>query len=74
MQTQNYLSSVIVSCLLLTLGCGGGGAMSEIDDEALRLKNEDCEMNPPSTPGRGTACENIREECERRAKEKGPIC
>lgn len=64
---------VILSAVLFALiGCEGG--MKGMSDQELSSKNDACIKNNPSSPGKVTACENIRKECERRRKEGNFAC
>ncbi|WNO09076.1 hypothetical protein [Teredinibacter sp. KSP-S5-2] len=63
-------------CLLLSslilLGCEGG--IRGMSNQELAAKREACIQGNPTSPGKVTACENIRKECERRRKEGNFAC
>lgn len=50
------------------------GKMQKMSDAELSEKRADCVRNNPTSPGRVTACENIRKECEARRKEGNYAC
>ncbi len=54
------------------LGCEGG--MRGMSNQELAAKNDECVTGNPTSPGKVTACENIRKECERRRKEGNFAC
>ncbi len=53
-------------------GCEGG--LKGLSNQELAAKNDECVQGNPTAPGRVTACENIRKECERRRKEGNFAC
>lgn len=57
-----------LSVVLLT-ACGGKSKMKGLSDFDLAQKNSACLSGKPTAPGKATACENVRKECERRRKE-----
>lgn len=64
---------VILSAVVLALfACEGG--MKGMSDQELSAKSDACIKNNPTSPGKVTACENIRKECERRRKEGNFAC
>ncbi len=59
----------------LFVGCNeGGGALSGMSDQDLAKERSSCMRTNPTSPGRVTACENIREECERRRQKGNYSC
>ncbi|MBX2849702.1 MAG: hypothetical protein KTR16_15370 [Acidiferrobacterales bacterium] len=44
------------------------GKMQKMSNQELSEKRSQCLINNPTSPGRVTACENIRKECEARRK------
>lgn len=44
------------------------GKMQKMSNQELAEKRSQCLINNPTSPGRVTACENIRKECEARRK------
>ena len=61
----------IVFALILT-ACGGG--LSGMSNQEIAAKSDECIQRNPTSPGKATACENIRKECERRRKEGNFAC
>lgn len=62
-------------CLMMVLvltACEG--RMSGMSDQELAAKNEECLQVNPTSPGKVTACENIRKECESRRKTGNFAC
>lgn len=48
--------------------------MQAMTNQELREKNAECIRGNPTSPGRVTACENIRKECEAREKKGKYVC
>lgn len=65
------ISAVLLACVSLS-ACEG--KMQKMSNQELAQKNSECVRNNPTSPGRVTACENIRKECEARRKEKIYAC
>lgn len=63
---------VLVGCVALC-ACDGG-KMQKMSNQELAAKNEECVQGNPTSPGKVTACENIRKECERRRGEGNYTC
>jgi len=63
---------VLISTLSL-LACDGG-KMQKMSNQELVAKNDECVQGNPTSPGKVTACENVRKECERRRKEGNFAC
>ncbi len=69
-----------MKAIILTLGviavcsCEGNAKMKNMSNADLSNKHDTCIRKNPSSPGRATACENIRKECERRSKEGNYAC
>ncbi len=63
-------------CLLFSIlslwACEGG--MKSMSNQELAAKSDECIQRNPTAPGKVTACENIRKECERRRKEGNFAC
>jgi len=64
---------VIVLTVLALVACGDS-KMKSMSDNELSAKRDECLAKNPTAPGRATACENIRKECERRRKEGNYAC
>ncbi|MGH1470359.1 MAG: hypothetical protein ACRBCS_04150 [Cellvibrionaceae bacterium] len=60
---------LIAFSFLLLASCGGNSKMKGMSDFELAQKNSACLSGKPTAPGKATACENVRKECERRRKE-----
>lgn len=56
---------------LLLLGCKGDTSLQRLSDYDLAEKHKECTARKPSAPGAILACNNIRDECERRHKALG---
>ncbi|MFL0803670.1 MAG: hypothetical protein K6L81_08115 [Agarilytica sp.] len=65
------LGFMLLASLLFT-GCEGG--MSGMSNQELAAKRDECVQRNPTSPGKVTACENIRKECESRRKEGNFAC
>lgn len=48
------------------MACEGNSKMRKMDNAELASKRDECLRVNPTAPGKVTACENIRKECERR--------
>jgi hypothetical protein len=68
------LIRLILSTVTLFLLNACGGALAGLDNTELATKRQDCMRQNPTSPGRVTACENIRKECERRRKSGNYVC
>ena len=62
----------ICFCTLFLSACEG--KMQSMPNQELVAKRDECVRKNPTAPGRVTACENIRKECERRNKEGNYAC
>ena len=71
MKTTFVLISTLL-CMLLLTACEG--KMQAMSNQELTAKRDECIRGNPTSPGRVTACENIRKECERRNKEGNYAC
>jgi hypothetical protein len=58
----------------LVTACDGNSKMRQISNDELTAKRDKCLHGNPTSPGKVTACENIRKECERRRKEGNYAC
>ena len=52
----------------------GNSKMRGMSNAELVAKNDECIRINPTSPGKVTACENLRKECERRRKEGNYAC
>jgi hypothetical protein len=69
------LLALVASTVLLVLSLSAcEGKMQKMTNQELAQKSSECVRNNPTSPGRVTACENIRKECEARRKEKIYAC
>lgn len=66
------LSSALILAMLVA--CEGNSKMRQMSNQELTGKRDRCLRNDPTSPGRVTACENIRKECERRREEGNFAC
>lgn len=69
--TKHYLIVAITSLFLL-LGCEG--KMQKMSNQELSERQSECVRKNPTSPGKVTACENIRKECERRRGDGNYAC
>lgn len=69
MMPPRLLTVVFALCLT---ACEGG--MKSLSNQELAAKRDECVAGNPTAPGKVTACENIRKECERRRKEGNFAC
>ena len=70
---KKFSTIVIVTVMGLVLhACDGG--LKGLSNQELAAKNDECVQGNPTAPGKVTACENIRKECERRRKEGNYSC
>ncbi|MBX2857044.1 MAG: hypothetical protein KTR17_00150 [Cellvibrionaceae bacterium] len=72
MTKKIYISAIILGAAFFLCGCEGG--MSDMSNQELAAKNDECVRLNPTSPGKVTACENIRKECQRRRKDKNYAC
>lgn len=70
---HRLLSLVTIAAALLLSGCGPS-KMEAMDDHTLDSKYSYCLDRQPTSPGKVTACENLRKECERRAQNGRYVC
>lgn len=63
-------------CIVLTsaflVACEGG--LKSMSNQELAAKNDECVRGNPTSPGKVTACENIKKECARRREEGNFAC
>lgn len=64
--------SILLATLMLLLGCEG--KLQGLTNQELAAKWDACVQGNPTAPGKATACENIRKECERRRKDGNYAC
>jgi hypothetical protein len=69
---KRALSSIAI--VLLLAGCEGNSKMRQMSNGELSSKRDECLRINPTSPGKVTACENIRKECERRRGEGNYAC
>jgi hypothetical protein len=70
---MNRATFFIASTLILS-ACDGNSKMRQMSNGELAGKRDECLRTNPSSPGKVTACENIRKECERRRSEGNYAC
>ena len=59
--------AIAMVTLMFVTACEGG--LSGLSNQELAAKSDECIQNNPTAPGKATACENIRKECEKRRKD-----
>lgn len=64
---------IMIATLTLLYACGGG-KLAGLSNEEIAAKQDACIRNAPTSPGRVTACENIRKECQSRRKKGNYAC
>ena len=72
---MNRKFKTIVTVLMMGVvlhACDGG--LKNLTNQEIAAKNDECVQGNPTAPGKVTACENIRKECERRRKEGNFAC
>lgn len=68
MKSSKLTTATLVALLgLLLVACEGG--LRSVSNSELEAKSDECTARAPTNPGKVTACENIRKECERRRSE-----
>ena len=62
----------VVSLLsILFLGSCGDSKFADLPQSELQDRYRECESADSLSPGAAITCDNIRRECDRRAKDKG---
>ncbi len=73
MRLLTFVKAAMVSSLfILLIACGS--KWEAMSNQELAMKNDECVQGNPTSPGKVTACENIRKECERRRGEGNFAC
>ncbi len=67
------LFATLITSGIVISACGKG-SLAELDNLEIAAKNDECLRKEPTSPGRVTACENIRKECESRRKKGNYAC
>jgi hypothetical protein len=67
-------ATCLLAALCLVSACEGNSKMRQMSSSELTAKRDQCLHTNPTSPGKVTACENIRKECERRRKEGNYAC
>jgi hypothetical protein len=65
---------LFIATVLLLAACEGNSKMRQMNNTELASKRDECLRIDPTSPGKVTACENIRKECERRRSEGNYAC
>lgn len=73
MKTRPTKHVLVAMLMLFGLGACDGG-MNDMPNQELVAKRDECVQRNPTSPGKVTACENIRKECERRRKDGNFAC
>lgn len=69
-----YLKFVLIALLASFTLVGCEGRMTKMSNQELAAKRDECVRRNPTNPGKVTACENIRRECESRRKDGNFAC
>ncbi len=70
------MTRLFIVCLIVVIlptACGGG-KMGSMSNSELAAKYDDCALKNPTSPGRVTACENIKKECASRRNTGNYTC
>jgi len=62
---------VLLSASVLLGGCDNNSKLQQLPDFELSEKYAVCLDKKPTSPGKATACENLRRECELRREQLG---
>jgi hypothetical protein len=68
------LCGLILCVAGLSLLSGCEGKWQKMSNQELVQKNDECVRKNPTSPGRVTACENIKKECTRRRENGNYAC
>lgn len=69
---MKYTGAIVALGVIFATACDGG--LKGLSSQELAAKNDECIRVNPTSPGKATACENIRKECERRRKDGNFAC
>lgn len=69
--TQKRLKTLLISGALITLAGCGDSPYAKYSNSELQDSYTSCENRESMSPGAAITCDNIRRECDNRAKEKG---
>ncbi|MCG8670329.1 MAG: hypothetical protein MI867_13000 [Pseudomonadales bacterium] len=69
--TAKSMKSLLIFTAAITLFACGGGPYADYSQSELQDAYSDCENRDSMSPGAAITCDNIRRECDSRAKEKG---
>jgi len=64
-------SAIVLSASVLLGACDNSSKLQQIPDFELSEKYAVCLDRKPTSPGKATACENLRRECEIRREQLG---
>lgn len=64
----------LVMFVFSCVACEGSSTLRKMSNSELVAKRDECMRVNPTAPGRVTACENVRRECERRRKDGNYAC
>lgn len=70
---HRFLLMALIAAVFALNGCGPS-KMEAMEDHVLDTKYAYCLDRQPTSPGKATACENLRKECERRARNGRYVC
>ncbi len=71
---MKFFTYILFTLTTLALLTACEGKMQKMANQELAEKQAECVRSNPTSPGRVTACENIREECEARRKKGNYTC
>lgn len=74
MNRPTFLAASVIASTFIFTACDGNSKMRQMSNGELASKRDECLRTNPSSPGKVTACENIRKECERRRSEGNYAC
>ncbi len=74
MKTMPFIKILCTSVFFLVGLSACESRMASMSNQELAAKRDECVQRNPTSPGKVTACENIRKECERRRKEGNFSC
>ena len=71
--TSTIKLSILALLTVVSLSACKGG-LKDLSNQELAAKADECVQGNPTSPGRVTACENIKSECARRREQGNFAC
>lgn len=71
---NRFIATLTLSAFCVLLAACGNSKMRNMSNAELVAKHDECLRANPTAPGKVTACENIRKECERRREDGNYAC